>query len=157
MITQQIKQIGGIPVVTFHDADDADPLADALIRGGIPCAEITLRTEAGLGAIARWRKRTDILIGAGTVLTVKQAQHAKDAGATFLVSPGSNPEVVQWSLDNPIPIFPGVATPSDIESALSFGLKTLTFFPAEAYGGIKTLNAIGAPYHTLTFIPTGGD
>ncbi|MGD1975149.1 MAG: bifunctional 4-hydroxy-2-oxoglutarate aldolase/2-dehydro-3-deoxy-phosphogluconate aldolase [Desulfobacterales bacterium] len=145
-----------IPVVAIHNAKDADPLADALIAGGLPSAEITFRTEAAEAAIKAMARRGDITVGAGTVLTVEQAQTAIGAGAGFVVAPGLNPKVVRFCLDNNIPVTPGVATPTDIETAMSLGLEILKFFPAEAFGGLKTLKAMSAPYQAVKFIPTGG-
>jgi 2-dehydro-3-deoxyphosphogluconate aldolase/(4S)-4-hydroxy-2-oxoglutarate aldolase len=145
-----------IPVVAIHDAQNANPLADALIEGGLPSAEITFRTEAALGAISRMAKRGDILVGAGTVLKVEQAKQAIDSGACFIVSPGFNPKVVQYCVENHIPVTPGTSTPTDIERALDFGLDVVKFFPAEAFGGVKTLKAISAPYGMMRFVPTGG-
>ena len=145
-----------IPVVAIHDAKDADPLADALIAGGLPSAEITFRTEAAEAAIKAMARRGDITVGAGTVLTVEQAQKAIGAGAGFVVAPGLNPKVVRFCLDKNIPVTPGVATPTDIETAMNLGLEILKFFPAEAFGGLKTLKAMSAPYQAVKFIPTGG-
>lgn len=145
-----------IPVVAIDNADDAPALADALIAGGLPCAEITFRTAAAEAAIKSLAARGDITVGAGTVLTVEQAQKAIDAGATFVVAPGLNPKVVRFCQDHDIPVTPGVATPTDIEAAMDLGLEVLKFFPAEAFGGLKTLKAISAPYQAVKFIPTGG-
>jgi 2-dehydro-3-deoxyphosphogluconate aldolase / (4S)-4-hydroxy-2-oxoglutarate aldolase len=145
-----------IPVVAIQDAGDALPLADALIRGGLPCAEITFRTAAAASAIKAVAQRGDILVGAGTVLTVEQVKQAVDAGATFIVAPGFNPKVVSYCIENKIPVTPGVSNPTDIEMALDFGLEILKFFPAEAFGGLITLKAMSAPYTMMRFIPTGG-
>ena len=145
-----------VPVVAIHDAKDADPLAEALIAGGLPSAEITFRTAAAPDAIKAMAKRGDITVGAGTVLTVDQAQQALDCGATFIVAPGLNPKVVRFCLYNNLPVTPGVATPTDIEAAMELGLTLLKFFPAEAFGGLKTLKAMSAPYQAVKFIPTGG-
>jgi len=152
----QVLALRIIPVVAIHNAKDADPLADALIAGGLPSAEITFRTEAAEAAIKAMARRGDITVGAGTVLTVEQAQKAIDAGAGFVVAPGLNPKVVRFCLDNDIPVTPGVATPTDIETAMNLGLEILKFFPAEAFGGLKTLKAMSAPYQAVKFIPTGG-
>jgi len=145
-----------IPVVTIHSAGDADPLADALIEGGLPCMEITLRTEAGAEAIQKVAARGDMIVGAGTVLKVEQVKQAVDSGASFIVSPGFNQKVVQYCVDHTIPVTPGISTPTEIEMALEAGLTTVKFFPAEAFGGLKTLKAMSAPYHMMKFIPTGG-
>ncbi|MBW2368738.1 MAG: bifunctional 4-hydroxy-2-oxoglutarate aldolase/2-dehydro-3-deoxy-phosphogluconate aldolase [Deltaproteobacteria bacterium] len=145
-----------IPVIAIHDAKNADPLADSLALGGLPCAEITFRTEAAADAISAMAAKGNILVGAGTVLKIDQAKAAVDAGARFIVSPGFNPKVVRYCLDNDIAVTPGVCTPTEIEQALDFGLEVLKFFPAESFGGLKTLKAMSAPYGMTKFIPTGG-
>jgi 2-dehydro-3-deoxyphosphogluconate aldolase/(4S)-4-hydroxy-2-oxoglutarate aldolase len=145
-----------IPVVAIKAAADANPLADALITGGLPCAEITFRTAAAEEVIRHLAKRGDMLVGAGTVLSLEQAQKAIDAGAGFIVSPGFNAKVVRFCLDHDLPVAPGVCTPTDIQMALDMGLTLVKFFPAEAIGGLKTLKAIAAPYTMMKFIPTGG-
>jgi 2-dehydro-3-deoxyphosphogluconate aldolase/(4S)-4-hydroxy-2-oxoglutarate aldolase len=145
-----------VPVVAIEDAENATPLADALIEGGLPCAEITFRTTAAEAVMATLAKRGDILVGAGTVLKIEQVRAAVDAGACFIVAPGFNPKVVEYCLDHSIPVTPGVATPTDIETALGFGLEIVKYFPAEAFGGLKTLKAISAPYTMMRLIPTGG-
>jgi 2-dehydro-3-deoxyphosphogluconate aldolase/(4S)-4-hydroxy-2-oxoglutarate aldolase len=153
---QKVLNLRIIPVVAIHDAQNANPLADALIEGGLPSAEITFRTEAALDAISCMAKRGDMLVGAGTVLKVEQARRAVDSGACFIVSPGFNPKVVQYCVENHIPVTPGTSTPTDIERAIDFGLDVVKFFPAEAFGGVKTLKAISAPFGMMRFIPTGG-
>ena len=153
---EKALQMKIVPVVAIHDAGHSDPLANALIEGGLPCAEITFRTAAAADAIRTMAKRGDMLVGAGTVLTIAQVKLAVDAGATFVVAPGLNPRVVGYCREQNIPITPGVATPTDIETALDLGLKILKYFPAEAFGGLKTLKAISAPYTAVKFIPTGG-
>lgn len=145
-----------IPVVAIQDAKDSVQLADTLIEGGLPCAEITFRTAAAISAMRIMAQRGDILVGAGTVLKVDQVKAAVDAGAQFMVSPGFNPKVAGYCVENNIIITPGIITPSDIEAALDFGLEVLKFFPAEAFGGLKTLKAMSGPYATVEFIPTGG-
>jgi len=153
---EKVLQMKIVPVVAIHDAGHSDALANALIEGGLPCAEITFRTAAAADAIRTMAKRGDILVGAGTVLTIDQVKQAVDAGAAFMVAPGLNPRVVGYCRERNIPITPGVATPTDIETALDLGLKILKYFPAEAFGGLKTLKAISAPYTAVKFIPTGG-
>ncbi|MDD5704549.1 MAG: bifunctional 4-hydroxy-2-oxoglutarate aldolase/2-dehydro-3-deoxy-phosphogluconate aldolase [Kiritimatiellae bacterium] len=145
-----------IPVIALERAEDAVPLADALLAGGVACAEVTFRTNAAAAAIARMRARGPMLVGAGTVLTVEQARAAQDAGAQFVVSPGFGPKVVQYCLDRDLPVAPGICTPTDLQQAVDFGLDTVKFFPAEACGGLKMLKAIGAPFGQFRFIPTGG-
>jgi len=153
---EKLGQLKLIPVVVIEDASDAEPLGRALLDGGLPCAEVTFRTAAAPRAIAALSELGGLLVGAGTVLTVDQAKQAVDSGAKFIVTPGFNPRVVGYCVDNGIPITPGVCTPTDIEAALGFGLNVVKFFPAEALGGLKTLKAIGGPYGMMKFIPTGG-
>jgi len=145
-----------VPVVVIEDASKALPLAQALQRAGLNNIEITLRTKEAIAAIKQISDETDLCVGAGTVLSVEQAQAAKEAGATFLVSPGTNPQVVKYCVDNDIPILPGVCSPTEVELAASFGLTNVKFFPAEAAGGASFLKAISAPYGNMSFVPTGG-
>ena len=155
-ILQQFEKMRVVPVVAIQNAEDSMQLADALIEGGLPCAEITFRTTAAVDAMRIMAKRSDILVGAGTVLKVDQVNAAVDVGARFIVSPGFNPKVVGYCVENNITVTPGICTPSDIEAALEFGLEALKFFPAEAFGGLKTLKAMSGPYTTVKFVPTGG-
>jgi 2-dehydro-3-deoxyphosphogluconate aldolase/(4S)-4-hydroxy-2-oxoglutarate aldolase len=154
--TTQIAEWKLVPVVAIESAADAAPLADALTEGGLPCAEITLRTEAGLTAIEALSQRDGFLVGAGTVHSAAQAEQAVGAGAKFVVSPGMNLFTIQWCIDNNVPIFPGISSPSDLELALHLGLNVVKFFPAEPLGGIKMLKALIAPYGGMRFMPTGG-
>lgn len=156
-LNEKIGGIGVIPVVSIPREEYAVPLAEALVEGGLPCAEITFRTAAAASSIeAISKKHPGMLLGAGTVLSIEQARRAIDSGAGFLVSPGTNPEVIDFCLENGYPIFPGVCTPTEIELAMSRGLTTLKFFPAGPMGGVKFLKAISAPYGMIRFIPTGG-
>lgn len=156
-ILDTLGELGVVPVVSIERAEDAIELGRALSAANLPCAEITFRTEAAEGAIREISSGVpDIVLGAGTVLTVDQADRAVSAGARFIVSPGFNPKVVAWCQKNQVAITPGVATPTEIDMALDAGLDVLKFFPAEALGGIKMLKAISAPYVGVKFIPTGG-
>lgn len=156
-IFEQFRKIGIIPVVVLDDAKDAEPLAKALCEGGLPCAEVTFRTAAAEESIRIMSsKYPDMLVGAGTVLTTEQVDRAVAAGAKFIVSPGLNPEVVKYCQEKNIPITPGIQTPTEIEMALSLGLTTVKFFPAEPAGGLKMIKALAAPYVNVTFMPTGG-
>lgn len=156
-IYQKIYETGIIPVIKIQNAEDAVPLAKALIDGGLPAAEITFRTTAAADAIKAITKEfPDMLVGAGTVLTTEQADKAKEAGAKFIVSPGLNPNVVKHCIKIGIPVIPGTSNPSDIEAALELGLTTVKFFPAEAAGGLAMLKAMSAPYGNVKFMPTGG-
>lgn len=156
-LLKRISEIGIVPVIQIERGSDAVPLCAALDAGGLPVAEITFRTDAAEEAIRNVaRELPQVLLGAGTVLTVEQARRAVDAGARFIVSPGLNPEVASWCVEHEIPVLPGCATPSDIERALSLGIKTVKFFPAEALGGLKLMKAMSAPYREVRFVPTGG-
>ena len=154
---EKIKSLGIVPVVKIDDAEKAVPLAQALCRGGLPCAEITFRTDAAEESIRRIAAELpDMLVGAGTVLTPEQADKASAAGAKFVMSPGFNPRVVRHCTEKNIPVFPGCSTPTDIEQALEFGLSCVKFFPAEQAGGIAMIKALAAPYNNILFLPTGG-
>ena len=155
-ILEQFEKMRVVPVVAIQNADDSSQLAETLIEGGLPCAEITFRTAAAVDSMRIMAKRGDILVGAGTVLKVDQVKAAVDVGAQFMVSPGFNAKVVAYCVENNITVTPGICTPSDIEAALDFGLEVLKFFPAEAFGGLKTLKAMSGPYGSVKYIPTGG-
>jgi 2-dehydro-3-deoxyphosphogluconate aldolase/(4S)-4-hydroxy-2-oxoglutarate aldolase len=155
-VLEKIGKCRIVPVVAIDDAEDAAALGDALAGGGLPIAEITFRTAAAEATIRVLARRKDLLVGAGTVLNVDTVKRAVDAGATFIVSPGFNPKVVSYCVEQKIPITPGVATPTEIDMALDHGLSVVKFFPAESIGGIKTLKAFSAPYGMIQFIPTGG-
>ncbi len=153
----KLQKVGIVPVIKLEDARDAIPLAKALVEGGLPCAEVTFRTAAAEESIRLMRQAyPDMLIGAGTVLTTEQVDKAVTAGATFIVSPGLNPKVVRYCLDQGIPITPGCSNPSDIEAAIELGLDVVKFFPAEAAGGLAMIKAMAAPYVNMKFMPTGG-
>ena len=146
-----------LPVIQIDDACHTEGLAEALLKGGLPVAEVTLRTPAALEAIGRMVKQyPQLLVGAGTVSTVAQVDAVFDAGVQFVVSPGFNPDVVARCLEHGLTVIPGVCTPTDIESALGFDLDVLKFFPAEAAGGVKMLKALSGPYGDIGFVPTGG-
>jgi 2-dehydro-3-deoxyphosphogluconate aldolase/(4S)-4-hydroxy-2-oxoglutarate aldolase len=154
---ERLRAVRIVPVITIDDPDDAVPLARALAAGGLACAEITFRTPRAADALRRIATEVpDLFAGAGTVLTPEQAKAARDAGAQFIVAPGFGPHTVDYCLDKGIPVYPGVATPTEIEAALEKGLTTLKFFPAEPMGGLAYLKAIAAPYVDVSFIPTGG-
>ena len=156
-IFDKLSLAGLVPVIKVENAEDAVPLCKALMDGGLPVAEITFRTAAAEQAIRNVHEALpEVMLGAGTVLTVDQVKRAVAAGASYIVSPGLNPTVVSYCVENNIPILPGCANPSDIEAALSFGFDTVKFFPAEAAGGINFIKAISAPYGNVKFVPTGG-
>jgi 2-dehydro-3-deoxyphosphogluconate aldolase/(4S)-4-hydroxy-2-oxoglutarate aldolase len=145
-----------LPIVVIDNADHVGPLGDAFVAGGFTVAEITFRTAAAEESIRVLAKRGDILVGAGTVLAIEQADRAIDAGAKFIVAPGTNPKVVEHVLKRGLPIVPGVATPTEIELALSLGVDVLKFFPAETMGGVAALKAFAGPFPEVRFVPTGG-
>jgi 2-dehydro-3-deoxyphosphogluconate aldolase/(4S)-4-hydroxy-2-oxoglutarate aldolase len=154
---ERLRVVRIVPVITIDDPDDAVPLARALAAGGLACAEITFRTPRAAEALRRITAEVpELFAGAGTVLTPEQAKGARDAGAQFIVAPGFGPRTVEYCLDKGIPVYPGVATPTEIEAALEKGLTTLKFFPAEPMGGLAYLKAVAAPYVDASFIPTGG-
>jgi 2-dehydro-3-deoxyphosphogluconate aldolase/(4S)-4-hydroxy-2-oxoglutarate aldolase len=156
-IFDQFYKIGVIPVLEIDSAAHARPLAQALSAGGLPIAEITLRTEAALQSIRILARETpEVILGAGTVVTREQAEMARDAGAQFLVSPGMVEQVVIWAQEHQIPVLPGAVTPTEMIRAIHLGLKFLKFFPAEAVGGLKAIKAMSDPFPDLRFIPTGG-
>ena len=146
-----------IPVVTLDRAEDARPLGEALLFSGLPIAEITFRTPAAAGAIRLLRDAfPELMVGAGTVLNVEQAQQAVAAGATFLVSPGLDISLLAWAREHDVRLYPGVMTPSEVMRAVNEGVRTLKFFPAEAAGGVTTIKALSGPFPQVRFIPTGG-
>lgn len=155
-ILVQIGAIRVVPVVVIDKAAEARPLGEALAAGGLNCMEITFRTAAAAEAIRAASQLPGMLVGAGTVLNVETVKRAIDAGSRFIVSPGFNPKVVDYCIQNRIPVTPGIATPTEIEMALDAGLDVVKFFPADALGGCKTLKAIAAPYGMMKFMPTGG-
>lgn len=156
-LIQQLSDTGVVPVVKIDNPKDAIPLAKALRDGGINCAEITFRTNAAEQSIKEIHNAfEDMLIVAGTVLTIEQADKAINAGASAIVSPGFNQDVVKHCIQKKYPVIPGIATPSELDRAMSLGLKYLKFFPAEAAGGVKMIKAMSAPYSMIKFMPTGG-
>jgi Entner-Doudoroff aldolase len=157
-ITQRVAAIGILPVIKLDRPDtDAAPLAKALVAGGVPAAEITFRAEGADRAIRIMREQfPDMLVGAGTVLSIEQVEKAHAAGAQFIVSPGLNPRTVAACQALGLPIFPGCITPTEIEEALSLGIQTVKFFPAEQAGGLPRIKAMSAPFNTVRFMPTGG-
>jgi 2-dehydro-3-deoxyphosphogluconate aldolase / (4S)-4-hydroxy-2-oxoglutarate aldolase len=153
----RLRAVGVVPVVQLPDPALAVPLAELLAEAGLPCLEVTFRAAGAATAIAAIRAaRPDILVGAGTVLTVEQADAALDAGAEFIVAPGTNPRVVAYVLERGGRMVPGIATPSEIEGNLERGIRLLKFFPAEALGGVAFLRGVRGPFRGVEFIPSGG-
>lgn len=157
MVFEELSKIGIVPVVVIDNADDAVPLAQALVEGGLPAAEITFRTPAAKESIRRIRDAfPQMTVGAGTVLTTQQAEDAAAAGARFIVSPGFDEQVVEHCREIGIPVLPGCATATDIQKALKIGLGEVKIFPAQQLGGLDMIRALGAPYPNVRFMPTGG-
>jgi 2-dehydro-3-deoxyphosphogluconate aldolase/(4S)-4-hydroxy-2-oxoglutarate aldolase len=156
-VQKQLEEEYLIPVVVMDDAARAADTAKALVAGGVKVMEITLRTEAGLDSIEKAAKSCpDLLVGGGTVLSLEQCRQAVARGAAFIVSPGYDPEIVDYCQKNNMPIFPGCVTPTEITAAIKAGLNIVKFFPANVYGGIKAIKALSGPFPNLKFIPTGG-
>ena len=156
-IVEQLSEMLVVPVVVLNESNDAEKLSDALVKGGLPCAEVTFRTEAAEESIRIMTKKyPEMLVGAGTVLTIEQVDRAVGAGAKFIVSPGFDPEIVDYCIEKQIPIIPGIVTPSEVAQAVKRGLEVVKFFPAEQFGGVSTIKALAAPYTMLKFMPTGG-
>jgi 2-dehydro-3-deoxyphosphogluconate aldolase/(4S)-4-hydroxy-2-oxoglutarate aldolase len=153
---ERIAELKLVPMVVMDKAEHARGFGDALVAGGLPVAEITFRTPDAERAVRALAQRGDLLVGAGTILTTEQADRAISAGAQFLVAPGTNPNVVEHVLKRGVTMVSGVVTPSEIERAMSLGVTTLKFFPAETMGGVATLKALAGPYPSARFIPTGG-
>ncbi len=153
----QIAEKKIVPVVKLDHVSDAKPLGEALCTGGLPVAEVTFRTDAAEESIRIMKKEfPDMIVGAGTVVNVEQAKRALDAGSAFLVSPGISRPVVEFALENKLPVFPGTCTPTEVMIAMEYGLPLVKFFPAKQYGGLDTIKALAAPFPTMKFMPTGG-
>ena len=154
---QQVEQLGVVPVVVLERVEDALPLADALIAGGLPTAEVTFRTKAAPDAIRPIaQQRPNMLVGAGTVLNVTQAQQAVEAGARYIVSPGYDPVVVDWCVSQRIPVVPAAVTPTEITALINRGLSVSKYFPANLYGGLDAIKTLASVFVGHRFMPTGG-
>ncbi len=156
-VLEKLGEIGVVPVVVLNDAKDARPLAEALCEGGLPCAEVTFRTAAAEESIRIMAKEfPDMIVGAGTVLTIEQADRAIDAGAKFIISPGLDEKVVKHCQEKGVTVTPGIQTPTEVQAALNLGLEVVKFFPAEPAGGLPMIKALAAPFTTIKIMPTGG-
>lgn len=156
-IMDRIYKTGAVPVVVLNDASDAVATADALLAGGIDIMEVTMRTPAAIESMKRIAaERPEVLMGAGTVITLEQCKQVLEAGARFIVAPGFDPEVVSYCVENDIPVLPGCVTPTEIMAGLKMGLTVFKFFPAGVYGGLKAMKALSAPFGGIKFVPTGG-
>lgn len=156
-LSDRLRAAGVVPVLVIRDALDAVPLAQALLGAGLGCVEVTFRTAAAADAIRLIRDHVPLVdVGAGTVLSVEQAEAAMDAGATFVVAPGTNPAVIDRVTGRGIPMLPGAATPTEVEMLLARGISLVKFFPAEPMGGVRMLQALAGPYPSVQFVPTGG-
>lgn len=156
-LLEQVEAKKIVPVVKLDRASDAKALGEALCAGGLPVAEVTFRTDAAEESIRIMKKEfPEMMVGAGTVINLEQAKRALDAGAAFLVSPGISRSVVEFALDNHLPVFPGTCTPSEVMIAMEYQLPVVKFFPAAQYGGLNTIKALAAPFPSIRFMPTGG-
>lgn len=156
-VAEIIEKLKVVPVIKLDDAKDAVPLGKSLVEGGLPVAEITFRTEAAEEAIRRMSGAyPEIAVGAGTLTSVEQAKRALDAGASFFVSPGFHKGITEFAIQNNIPVYPGVCTPTELMMAMEYGLPVVKFFPAGQYGGLKTIKALSGPFPRMKFMPTGG-
>ena len=156
-VKERVAESFLVPVVVIDDAARANDTARALLAGGVKIMEVTLRTEAGLKVIENAAKACpELLVGAGTVLSLEKCKQAISSGASFIVSPGYDAEIVEYCLKNKMPVFPGCVTPTEITTALKAGLDVVKFFPANVYGGLAAIKALSAPFANVKFIPTGG-
>ena len=154
---KRIEELKLVPVIKLDRKDDAFPLAVALCRGDLPVAEITFRTDAASDSITEMKKHfPQMLVGAGTIVNLEQANRALDAGADFFVTPGFSRSLTEFAVDRNIPIFPGICTPTELMLALEYGLSVVKFFPASQFGGLNTIKALSAPFPQIRFMPTGG-
>jgi 2-dehydro-3-deoxyphosphogluconate aldolase/(4S)-4-hydroxy-2-oxoglutarate aldolase len=155
-VFERLRKCRVVPVIKLPNAECASGLGEALVEGGLPCAEITFRSDAAEAGIVALAKIEGMLVGAGTVRSPEQVDRAHGAGAKFVVSPGLRQDVVERALELGVAVSPGVCTPSEVERALDLGVRVLKFFPAEAFGGLRTLQALAAVYPDVPFVPTGG-
>ena len=156
-VMERCINCGVVPVVVIENLKDAVPTAKAMLAGGVDVMEITMRTAAGLDSIRTVSAECpDMLVGAGTVITLEQCKACVEAGAKFIVSPGFDPEVVAWCMENEVPVLPGCVTPTEIMAAMKLGCKTVKFFPANVYGGLNAMKGLAGPFGGLKFLPTGG-
>lgn len=156
-VVERIGKTGLVPVVVFNDINDVVPATKAILAGGVDIMEITLRTDVGIDAIKLVSEQfPDVLVGAGTVLSLDKCKEAVSAGAKFIVSPGYDPDIVEWCVKNGVAITPGCVTPTEITAAIKMGLNVVKFFPQNIYGGVKAMKALTGPFKGIKFIPTGG-
>jgi len=156
-VKERIAEAKLLPVIKLNHVEDALPLAEALIEGGLPVMEITFRTDAAEDSIRAVSKACpDVLTGAGTITTLEQVKRAHDAGAKYVVTPGISRVVLEYCCSSNIPVYPGACTPSEVISVMEYGLDIIKFFPAAQYGGLSTIKALSAPFPSIGFVPTGG-
>jgi len=155
-VTDLLEKYAVVPTIVLEDASQSAPLAQALISGGLPVAEVALRTPDSLDVLRRMSVFSDLLAGAGTVLNVAQAEQAVTAGAKFIVSPGMDVDLIRWCMERNVTIIPGACTPTDIMLAMNLGLRCVKFFPCEASGGLDMLRALRGPFPEMRYLATGG-
>lgn len=155
-VFEQIEKSKLLPLYTATDLSYLPKVEEILLENNVPLIEVTFRSELAAEAIKQLAASGKLMVGAGTVRTLSEVKIAIENGAKFIVSPAVVPEVIEYCLEQEIPIFPGTATPSDIQRAAGYGIKTVKFFPADIYGGLKAINALSGPFYDIQFLPTGG-
>ena len=155
-VYEQLSQTKLLPLYTATDLSYLSVVEEILIENNVPLIEVTFRSELAAEAIKRLAESGKLMVGAGTVRTLAEAKIAVENGAQFVVSPAVVPDVIEYCLDHEVPVFPGTATPRDIQQAADYGLKVVKFFPADIYGGLKAIDALSGPFYDIKFLPTGG-
>ena len=155
-VYNKLSEIKLLPLYTATDLNYLDDLEDILLQNNVPFIEVTFRSELALEAINKLSQSGKLIVGAGTVRTLEQAKNAVENGASFIVSPAVIPEVIEYCIENKVPVFPGTATPTDIQKVVSYGINVVKYFPADIYGGLKAIKALSGPFYDVEFLPTGG-
>lgn len=155
-VYKKLEEIKLLPLYTATDLKYLDDLEDILLQNDVPFIEVTFRSNLALEAINKLSQSGNLIVGAGTVRTLEQAKNAIENGASFIVSPAVIPEIIEYCIENKVPIFPGTATPTDIQRVVSYGLNVVKYFPADIYGGLKAIKALSGPFYDVKFLPTGG-
>ncbi|NOW91757.1 MULTISPECIES: bifunctional 4-hydroxy-2-oxoglutarate aldolase/2-dehydro-3-deoxy-phosphogluconate aldolase [Clostridium] len=155
-VYKKLGEIKLLPLYTATDLKYLDDLEEILLRNDVPFIEVTFRSNLALEAINKLSQSGKLIVGAGTVRTLEEAKKAIENGASFIVSPAVIPEIIEYCIENKVPVFPGTATPTDIQKVVSYGLHVVKYFPADIYGGLKAIKALSGPFYDVKFLPTGG-
>lgn len=155
-VYKKLGEIKLLPLYTATDLKYLDDLEEILLRNDVPFIEVTFRSNLALEAINKLSQSGKLIVGAGTVRTLEEAKKAIENGASFIVSPAVIPEIIEYCIENKVPVFPGTATPTDIQKVVSYGLHVVKYFPADIYGGLKAIRALSGPFYDVKFLPTGG-